>query len=164
MAFTREYYTAESQRLADEQQKDPQAFFRFVQTRIQEEEERSKAVLPVGSWSSLRQTTEEALWGGRLEWLVTESMWFLPILKATVADALPSAVGPYMTARDFQSLEAMYTLFGRVDGLKTLCTAFRNFIRVRCSHFAIHMRQEANLFERAHQVKGRGDSQGYHSG
>ncbi|KXN88059.1 hypothetical protein AN958_07791 [Leucoagaricus sp. SymC.cos] len=75
--ITREYYTTESERLAEEQQKDPQAFFRHVQSRLEEEQQRSKEVLPVGSWSLLRETTERALWSGRLEWLAGESMYFL---------------------------------------------------------------------------------------
>ncbi len=75
ISITRDYYIAESQRLSDEQKKDPQAFFRHVQARIQEEEERSKGVLPVGSWGKLRETTEKALWDDRLGWLATESTY-----------------------------------------------------------------------------------------
>lgn len=73
VSFTRAYYTEESRQLSDEKEKNPQAFFRHVQDRIKEEEERSAAVLPVGSWGLLRETTERALWDGRLEWLSTES-------------------------------------------------------------------------------------------
>ncbi|KAF5364006.1 hypothetical protein D9756_000828 [Leucocoprinus leucothites] len=110
VSLTHEYYTAESERLAIEQQKNPQVFFQHVQARISEEMERSHAVLPVGSWGLLRATTEKALWDDRLEWLATET------------------IGPYMEAGDTNSLEVMYDLFGRVDGLKTMCAAFRKYI------------------------------------
>ncbi|KAJ3571858.1 hypothetical protein NP233_g3479 [Leucocoprinus birnbaumii] len=108
--ITQEYYTTESERLSQEQQKDPQAFFQHVCGRITEEGERSKDVLPAGSWGLLRETTERALWKGRLEWLATET------------------VGPYMVAGDMESLGTMYDLFGRVDGLKVLCAAFRKYM------------------------------------
>lgn len=78
VSFTRTYYLEESQRLSDVYKTNPQAFFRHVQNRIKEEEDRSKAVLPVGSWGLLRETSERALWRERLEWLANESELFAP--------------------------------------------------------------------------------------
>lgn len=79
VSITRQYYTTESQRLSEEQQKDPQAFFRHVRARIGEEEYRSKEVLPVGSWGLMRETVEKALWDGRLNWLANESTRFVSV-------------------------------------------------------------------------------------
>ena len=42
-------------------------------TRIQEETERSKAILVVGSWGLVREATEKALLDNRLKWLAFES-------------------------------------------------------------------------------------------
>jgi cullin-4 len=44
---------------------DPEAFFKHVQLQIEEEGLRSGAVLPVGTWSLVREVTEKALWEGR---------------------------------------------------------------------------------------------------
>jgi cullin-4 len=74
-SITRDYYTAESQRLSEEHQKDPQTFFRHVRYRIDEEEARSREVLPVDSWGLVRETVEKALWDGRLDWLANESTY-----------------------------------------------------------------------------------------
>jgi len=76
VSLTRAYYTEESKQLAVGYHNTPQAFFRHVQDRIKEEEERSMAVLPVGSWGLVRETTERALWNERLEWLANESELF----------------------------------------------------------------------------------------
>ncbi|EDR04746.1 uncharacterized protein LACBIDRAFT_330354, partial [Laccaria bicolor S238N-H82] len=48
--FTRSYYQADSADCATELTGDPQGFFKHVIMRIQEETERSKAILVVGSW------------------------------------------------------------------------------------------------------------------
>jgi cullin-4 len=57
---------------------DPQASFKHVHLRIEEEGLRSEAVLPVGTWSLVREVTEKALWEGRLDWIATERMWVTP--------------------------------------------------------------------------------------
>lgn len=73
VSLTYDYYSAESERLSKEQQKDPQSFFEHVQARIKQEIERNKEILPVGSRGLLRETTERALWNNRLDWLANES-------------------------------------------------------------------------------------------
>jgi len=71
--LTHDYYSSESQRLSKEQPNDPWSFFEHVQTRIKEEMERNKEVLPASSWGLLRETTERALWNNRLDWLANHS-------------------------------------------------------------------------------------------
>ena len=58
---------------ARDQSDDPLQFFKDVQTRIQEEETRSEAVLPVGSWGRVRKVTEASLLDNRAEWLAQSS-------------------------------------------------------------------------------------------
>jgi cullin-4 len=72
------FYEAESEERRSALKAGPQAFFKHVHLRIEEEGLRSEAVLPVGSWSLVREVTEKALWEGRLEWIATESMWITP--------------------------------------------------------------------------------------
>jgi cullin-4 len=68
---TREYYIKESK--VNAEQGDGLGFFRDVQARIQDEAERAKAVLPVGSWATVQKVTETALLDGRVEWLSQSS-------------------------------------------------------------------------------------------
>jgi cullin-4 len=72
--ITTTFYLAESKEQAQELNDDPKAFFKYAYQRIEEEGQRSKAALPVGSWSLVREATEKAIWAGRLEWLASESM------------------------------------------------------------------------------------------
>jgi hypothetical protein len=52
--------------------------------RIQEETERSKAMLVVGSWGLVREATEKALLDNRLKWLAFESKsYHCPLWKLT---------------------------------------------------------------------------------
>lgn len=71
--ITTSFYKGESEEQAQELKDDPKAFFKHAHQRIEEEGQRSKVTLPVGSWSVVREATERALWSGRLEWLATES-------------------------------------------------------------------------------------------
>lgn len=68
---TQEYYRRESK--VNAQQNDPMGFFRDVQARIQEEVERAKAVLPVGSWATVQKEVENSLLAKRVEWLSQSS-------------------------------------------------------------------------------------------
>jgi cullin-4 len=71
--ITQAFYLAESEERRAALSTDPKAFFKHVSLRIEEENLRSKAVLPVGSWGLVREVTEKALWEGRLEWIATQS-------------------------------------------------------------------------------------------
>jgi hypothetical protein len=63
------YYTAESARLATLHAADGLGFLHKVTTRIKEEVQRSKELLPVPSWSEVRKTAQGALLAGHLVWL-----------------------------------------------------------------------------------------------
>ncbi|KIJ95335.1 hypothetical protein K443DRAFT_51912, partial [Laccaria amethystina LaAM-08-1] len=88
--FTRSYYQADSADCATEFSGDPQGFFKHVMIRIQEETERSKAMLVVGSWGLVREATEKALLDNRLKWLAFETL------------------GSYMATGDLTTLASMY--------------------------------------------------------
>jgi len=74
VAITQSFYAAESLQLAESMKNDAKGFFKHVHLRIEEEVQRSKEVLPVGSWALVREATEGAILGGRLEWLGTEGL------------------------------------------------------------------------------------------
>ncbi|KAF8907718.1 Cullin-4B [Gymnopilus junonius] len=108
---TQNFYLEESSKKATQLKDDPKAFFNYARARINKEAARSKAVLPLPTWGILREITEHALWGGKLDWLA--------------GSTLPG----YMESKDFSTLGAMYDLFSRVDGLKPLVNAFSAYIR-----------------------------------
>lgn len=84
------YYQKESEKKARDLLENPLQFFKDVQTRIQEEEARSEAVLPVGSWGRVRQVTEAALLDNRTEWLAnsSKSRQFAPTYLSLICYAL----------------------------------------------------------------------------
>ena len=65
---------AESAEQAETLKKDPKQFFRLGKGRIEEEINRSKAILPVTAWALVREVTEKAFWSGRMEWLSEKSI------------------------------------------------------------------------------------------
>ncbi|KAG5641762.1 hypothetical protein DXG03_004274 [Asterophora parasitica] len=71
--ITHEFYTAESEELSQTMEADPKGFFRHGYLRIEEEEQRVRELLPIGSWAIVRETVEQSLWPNRLEWLANES-------------------------------------------------------------------------------------------
>lgn len=76
LEVTHNFYTEESTKLAESMKNDPKGFFKHCKLRIDEEDARSRAVLPVGSWSVVREVTEEGIWPGRLEWLSNSSTYY----------------------------------------------------------------------------------------
>ncbi|KAF5335225.1 hypothetical protein D9758_014773 [Tetrapyrgos nigripes] len=127
IALTRSFYADESQRLAGEG--DAERFFQHVQNRIQDEVQRATEVFSPTSWSIIRETTEQALLDGRLEWLANSNL------------------GPYMTAKDFVKLSEMYRLFGRVDGQKVLCDAFRVHVTEKVKSIVKDPSQDDNMVQ-----------------
>lgn len=71
--MTWEYYENESRKTAEDMKDDPKGFFDYVQRRIEEEVERSKKLLPVGSWNVVRDATLRSLLQGRMQWIAQES-------------------------------------------------------------------------------------------
>ena len=66
---TAAFYRAESSELSQKMVAAPKEFFRHVTLRVEEEIQRSKDLLPIGSWAKVREVTEQALLGDRLVWL-----------------------------------------------------------------------------------------------
>ena len=133
--MTRSFYMAESAEQAEALKNDPKEFFRRGKARINGEIFRSKAILPVTAWTLVREVTEKAIWSGRMEWLSEKSIVYTnnKLLITQIIVALPD----FIAEKDFAALASMYTLFARVGGTKTLCNAFRNYIRVCTSSFIL---------------------------
>ena len=75
--MTRSFYLAESAEQAEALKNNPKEFFRRGKERIGEEITRSKAILPVTAWNLIRDITEKAFWGGRMEWLSEKSIIYV---------------------------------------------------------------------------------------
>lgn len=136
--MTRSFYLAESAEQAEAFKNNPKEFFRRGKERIGEEINRSKAILPVTAWNLVREITEKAFWGGRMEWLSEKSRVYVYLTYDNLLIArVIVALADFMAAKDFEALASMYTLFARVAVTKSLCDAFRNHIRVCTSSFII---------------------------
>ncbi|KAF6758848.1 Cullin-4B [Ephemerocybe angulata] len=131
---TREYYQRESDQTP---QDDAFEYFKRVQARIAEEDERARAVLPVGSWGVVRQVTETSLLDGKVEWL---SNSLLPEL---------------MEARDTTTLGEMYKLFSRVDGLKPLQEAFKFYIQKVVQGIVTDVQRDEDMVQRLLDFKAQ---------
>ena len=76
VGITQSFYRQESAEKAESLKDEPRVFFEQACTRISEESARVEAVLPVSAWSLVRTATENALWGGRVEWICKTSKRF----------------------------------------------------------------------------------------
>ena len=134
--MTRSFYLAESAEQAEALKNNPKEFFRRGKERIGEEINRSKSILPVTAWNLVREITEKAFWGGRMEWLSEKSIVYVYLINGNLPIAqIIVALADFMADKDFAALASMYTLFARVAVTKSLCDAFRNHIRVCTSSF-----------------------------
>ena len=134
--MTQSFYLAESAEQADAFKNNPKEFFRRGKERIDEEINRSKAILPVTAWTLVRDTTEKAFWGDRMEWLSEKSMVYpYHTSGRLLISQIIVALADFMADKDFAALAFMYTLFARVAAVKPLCDAFRNYVRVRTLSF-----------------------------
>ena len=155
--ITSEFYVAESTKLAVSLVGDPKGFFKHAYQRIEEENQRSQDVLLIGSWSLVRETTERALWTGRLEWLATGSALpfsFLGFLVRTISPA----IGAYITSKDFITLATMYSLFSRVDGVKVLVSAFMAYIQTTVQTIVKDDANDDDMVQRLLDFKSLADS------
>nr|GAT47324.1 predicted protein [Mycena chlorophos] len=104
--MTRDFYETNSTESHDKFKDAPQTFFAHVQTQLNFEMERSKQLLPVGSWAVVREAALKALLTQRMKWIAENT------------------VGSYLDAKDFASLKAMNMLFSQADNAKVVCDAF----------------------------------------
>ncbi|KAF5376863.1 hypothetical protein D9615_007286 [Tricholomella constricta] len=138
--ITHEFYTAESEELSQSMKADAKGFFKHCHLRIEEEGQRAKDVLPIGSWTLIRETVERALWSGRLEWLANEN------------------VGLYVETKDLTTLATMHDLFARVDGVKALVNAFRAYIQARVQAIVKDEDEDENMVQRLLDFKRLADT------
>jgi cullin-4 len=134
--MTRSFYLAESAEQAEALKNNPKEFFRLGQERIDKEIDRSKAILPVTAWALVREITEKAFWADRMEWLSEKSIVYAYFISGKLLiTSMTVALADFMADKDFAALATMYTLFARVAGIKPLCDAFRNHVRVSTLSF-----------------------------
>ena len=135
LSVTRSFYLSESKSEAERLKDEPKQFFKNMQDCIESEVQRVKTILPITTWNLVREVTEQALWGGRMDWLAHSSK---PFVSSLCIYQSPIALPSYLAEKDFASLGKMYTLFARVGGSKAISTAFREHIKVRlrlpCPH------------------------------
>ncbi|KAJ7071490.1 Cullin-4B [Mycena amicta] len=104
---TTDFYQNDSRQYAEKYKDDAKLFFEHVQSRLDVEMERSKKLLPVGSWNVVRDAALKALLKGRMAWVSGQT------------------VGNYLDAEDFASLKAMNELFSGAGNSKVVCDAFK---------------------------------------
>ncbi|KAK7064545.1 CULLIN-2 domain-containing protein [Favolaschia claudopus] len=109
--FTFEYFEKESSTLAESMKDKPKEFFAHIQTLVREEVQRSRDLLPAGSWSVMRDATVKALLGGRMSWIAETTL------------------GDFLDSRDYQSMQAMNDLFSDTGDVKVICATFKNHIQ-----------------------------------
>lgn len=132
LQLTKEFYTIESAGLADTMEGEPRRFFKHIHTRIQEEEQRSKNVLLVGSWGLVREVAERALWEGRVEWVTSSCGCFLLFSSATLR-ICACVIPVLMVAADsgWTVYEREGCLFVGCD-VYVACSSWWNQVSMRC--------------------------------
>ncbi|KAK7469322.1 hypothetical protein VKT23_003803 [Stygiomarasmius scandens] len=138
LALTRSFYANQSSLFASKEGPlggDPQGFFEYVKASIEDEVQRTRHAFAPISWSDIRETTEQALLDGKLDWLANKLL------------------GPYMDAKDFDKLSTMYTLFGRVEGRDVLCNSFKNYITESVKSIVKDPSQDENMVQRLLDLK-----------
>ncbi|KAJ7169497.1 Cullin family-domain-containing protein [Mycena filopes] len=107
--ITWQHYEEESR--ASAETKNPEDFFAHIQKLLKEEEDRTKQLLPAGSWGIIQDATLKALLSGRMKWIAENT------------------VGAFLDKKDFQSLRTMNDLFSDADGDKVICAVFKSHVQ-----------------------------------
>ena len=157
---TQSYYKKESEKKAKDLSDDPLQFFKEAQTRIQEEGARSEAVLPVGSWSRVRQVVEASLLDHRAEWLAKSSKSCRPPAQFSRSDPLRSslALGSFMASKDLKTLGDMYTLFSRINDLKPLEKAYQEYFQKNVEQVVKDSTKDEEMVQRLLDLKSLADN------
>jgi cullin-4 len=81
--ITRSFYVAESNEQSEAFKNEAYKFIHHICTRVDEELQRSQAVLPDSSRILVQQTTEIALMESRLDWLAFDGQLYHPSVMMT---------------------------------------------------------------------------------
>ncbi|KAJ7081972.1 Cullin family-domain-containing protein [Mycena crocata] len=138
--ITWKFYEKESEKLAEEMKDDPKGFFTHVQKRIEEEAERSKKLLPVGSWGIIQDATLKSLLGGRMQWIAEETL------------------GDYLDKKDFKSLKTMNQLFTDAQGATVICAVFKTHTQKTVQMIVKDPAADDTMVERLLEVHAIADS------
>ncbi|KAH6905870.1 Cullin-4B [Coprinopsis sp. MPI-PUGE-AT-0042] len=136
---THNFYQEESQAIGESLKDDPKALFDRIESRIKQEVERTRLLLPVGSWTSALETTEGALVG--------------PHAKSLAASLVPLL----LKSRDIETLGRMYSRYARVKELKTLQQAFRDHLQSEVKSIVTERDSDDEMVERLLALKKLAD-------
>ncbi|TFY64269.1 hypothetical protein EVG20_g6008 [Dentipellis fragilis] len=135
MELTKNYYVAEAAELLSAPDKDALKFFNHTVSRIEEEKQRAKELLPVASWTTAQEMTERALVAEQLPWLAK------------------NALGVLMDKKDTEGLKKLYELFGRVDGVQILLEEFKVFLQSRVKTIVSDAARDDEMVDRLLEFK-----------
>ncbi|KAA1475398.1 Cullin-4B [Dentipellis sp. KUC8613] len=135
MELTKNYYVAEAAELLSAPDKDALKLFEHTVSRIEEEKQRAKELLPVASWTTAQEMTERALVAEQLPWLAK------------------NALGVLMDKKDTEGLKKLYELFGRVDGIQVLLEEFKVFLQSRVKAIVIDEARDDEMVDRLLEFK-----------
>ncbi|EIN13362.1 Cullin-4B [Punctularia strigosozonata HHB-11173 SS5] len=124
---TRDFYSAEADRLAVELKDKAMEYVLKVEERIAEEEKRGEEVLLPQSRGEFKKATERAFLLGRLEWIATD------------------ALAQCLKERNGNQIAGMYARFARVDGLKILCVAFKAHVQDAVQRIVLDTEHDADM-------------------
>ncbi|KAJ7630579.1 Cullin family-domain-containing protein [Roridomyces roridus] len=137
---TWQYYEEESRKTAQEMQNDPKGFFQYVQKRVEEEVERSKKLLPVGSWSIIRDATLKSLLQGKMKWIAEETL------------------GVFLNNKDFENLKVLNEFFSDAEGAKLICGVFKSHIQKTVQSIVQNSAEDETMIEKLLELHALGDS------
>jgi len=119
---------------------DPKLLFTTMEQRVEEEIQRSKDVLPVGSWDAVLGHTEEALFHHRSKPLAE---LLTPIL---------------LDAKDFKTLRAMYERLARVKDTPHLIQAVKSYFEGQARAIVSDQARDDEMIERLLVLKETADN------
>ncbi|EAU93657.2 Cullin-4B [Coprinopsis cinerea okayama7 len=130
LEVTQFYYRRESKAKVESMRDNPKGFFNLIESRIKQEIERSRELLQVGTWSIALETTETALLDGRVDFLSTS---LVPLL---------------LGESDIDTLGALYSRLNRVDALKPLAQAFKEYVQGEVKTIVTDTERDSEMVER----------------
>ncbi|KAI0719069.1 Cullin-4B [Cerioporus squamosus] len=137
--LTQTFYTKESSDLVARGDVPADVFLNKVDQRIQEEEERARAVLIESSIAAAKDTTRSALLTGRLPWLAKD------------------AIKALFEKQDHEGLKKMYANFAKVGGLKVLLAAFKAYVQYKVKAIVTDTEHDDEMVDRLLKFKAFAD-------
>ena len=125
---THEFYTRESETLSKDLSESPKEFFQRAIGLLASETERSKEVLPIESWTIVRETAEKGIFSERVQWLSFSSRQpvLLLVLLLTLASSFAELPGCEAVQRCFFNVCSVFSHWWHRTGpcsLQGICSS-----------------------------------------